>query len=284
MLFEGYNSCPPNAIVLMGSFIKSSENPFTLKTKLAQLADVIEPYECIKQETDIVFVPSLDDPSTANILPRPPLPNCLWKDFQKKVPRAIFATNPCRLQYCTQQITVCRADLVTKFCRNTIHFPKSGQLEDHVRFFPFRFLTFPSFSSSVDKKKKNTFSVCSDAHLPRDTNTSMSSHASNVLAIRCCAQSLSTTRFDCYRRSKPRFPYHSARVHGDKHGKFVNKINTCCRLTNCIHCRGLFQSRNSLLKCTSLQAEPLKTLKFQATQTNEIFNKMLYCTVHRGDH
>ncbi|XP_037034070.1 DNA polymerase epsilon subunit 2 [Bradysia coprophila] len=131
MLFSGYNSCPPSAIVLMGSFIKSSENPFTLKAKLAELADVIEPYMGIKQDTDIVFVPSLDDPATANILPRPPLPNCLWKDFQKKVPRAIFATNPCRLQYCTQQIVVCRADLVTKFCRNTIHFPKSGQLEDH---------------------------------------------------------------------------------------------------------------------------------------------------------
>lgn len=116
----------------MGSFIRSSENPFTLKSKLAQLAEVIDPYESIKQETDIVFVPSLDDPAAANILPRPPLPKCLWKDFQKKIPRSIFATNPCRLQYCTQQIVVCRADLVTKFCRNTIYFPQTGQLEDHV--------------------------------------------------------------------------------------------------------------------------------------------------------
>ncbi len=132
MLFDGYNSCPPSAIVLMGSFIKSSENPFTLKSKLAELAEVIEPYGCIKRDTDIVFVPSMDDPATANILPRPPLPQYLWRDFQKKFPRAIFATNPCRLQYCTQQIVVCRADLVTKFCRNTIHFPKAGQLEDHV--------------------------------------------------------------------------------------------------------------------------------------------------------
>lgn len=132
VLFCGYNDCPPTAIVLMGPFIKAFENPFLLKTKLNALAELIVSCDRLKAETDIVLVPSLDDPTAVNILPRPPLPESLCADFKKKIPRTILATNPCRLQYCTQQIVVCRADLVTKFCRNTIHFPDNGQLEDHV--------------------------------------------------------------------------------------------------------------------------------------------------------
>lgn len=50
----------------------------------------------------------------------------------KKVPNAIMATNPCRIQYCTQEIVVVREDLVTKMCRNNIHFPSEGEIPDHV--------------------------------------------------------------------------------------------------------------------------------------------------------
>lgn len=116
----------------MGPFIKASENPLLLKSKLLILSDMLANCENLKKETDIVFVPSLVDPTAVNILPRPPLPDSLCADFKKKIPRTILATNPCRLQYCSQQIVVCRADLVTKLCRNTVHFPESGQLEDHV--------------------------------------------------------------------------------------------------------------------------------------------------------
>lgn len=133
VLFAGYNDCPPTAIVLMGPFIKASECPALLKTKLTLLANCLEPFDLLRKETDFVFVPSIDDPTSVNILPRPPLPEALCADFRKRVPRTILATNPCRLQYCTQQIVVCRADLVTKFCRNTIHFPSDGNLEEHVR-------------------------------------------------------------------------------------------------------------------------------------------------------
>lgn len=105
---------------LMGLFIKSSETPLTLKAKLARLADIVQLYENIKQDTDIVFVLSLDDPATATTIAEK------FMIFRKKIPRAIFATSPFRLQYCTQ---MCRDDLMTKFC---IHFPQTGRLEDHV--------------------------------------------------------------------------------------------------------------------------------------------------------
>ncbi|XP_058812218.1 DNA polymerase epsilon subunit 2 [Topomyia yanbarensis] len=131
MLLQGYNQFPPVAIVLMGPFAKLNENVYSLKGRFQALGDILAGCERLKMETDVVLVPSCDDPAAANILPRPPLPECLVGDLKKRYPRVVLASNPCRLQYCTQQIVVCRADLVTKLCRNTIYFPKSGQLEDH---------------------------------------------------------------------------------------------------------------------------------------------------------
>lgn len=133
MLLIGYNEIPPIAIVLMGPFLRNATNPYQLKSKLQALGEIIS-NNCLmlKKETDIILVPALEDPAAPNILPRPPLPEYLCADFKKLVPRTVLATNPCRLQYCTQQIVVCRADLITKLCRNTIHFPDSGRLEDHV--------------------------------------------------------------------------------------------------------------------------------------------------------
>lgn len=133
MLLIGYNESPPVAIVLMGPFLRGESNPHLLKTKLQTLGEIINT-NCLilKKETDIILVPALEDPATPAIMPRPPLPDTLCADFKRLVPRTVLASNPCRLQYCTQQIVVCRADLITKLCRNTIHFPESGQLESHV--------------------------------------------------------------------------------------------------------------------------------------------------------
>lgn len=63
-----------------------------------------------------------------------PIPKSLAQDLLKKVPRTKLVTNPCRLQYCTQQILVCRTDLLTKLCRNAIKFPTEGDLGEHVRY------------------------------------------------------------------------------------------------------------------------------------------------------
>lgn len=133
ILFDGYNDIPPVAIVLMGPFIRNLTNPIDLKQKLKTLGEMIS-NNCptLKKQTDLILVPSLDDPIAPLILPRIGLAESLCGDLKQLVPRTILATNPCRLQYCTQQIVVCRADLVTKLCRNTINFPNVGKLEDHV--------------------------------------------------------------------------------------------------------------------------------------------------------
>lgn len=134
-LFVGYNDMPPVAIIMMGPFIRNLTSPSQLKTKLQLLGEIIS-NNCpvLKKHTDLVLVPALDDPVAPVILPRVGLPESLCAPLKRLVPRTILASNPCRLQYCTQQIVVCRADLVTKLCRNTINFPDAGKLEDHVIF------------------------------------------------------------------------------------------------------------------------------------------------------
>lgn len=136
-LFLGFDDSPPTAIVMMGPFQKNKENASVLRSKFALLGEIIESTFTLKNETDIVLVPDAEDPTAANILPRPPLPTVVVQDLMKKCKRIVLASNPCRLQYCTQQIVVCRMDLLRKLCRNTVKFPESGELSDHVSYLRF---------------------------------------------------------------------------------------------------------------------------------------------------
>lgn len=54
---------------------------------------------------------------------RPGIPSSFLGDFPKKVPNAIFTSNPCRIQYCSQEIVVFREDIISKMCRNSIYTP-----------------------------------------------------------------------------------------------------------------------------------------------------------------
>lgn len=56
----------------------------------------------------------------------------MTEEFRKKVSTAVFTSNPCRIQYCTQEIVVFREDIVTKMCRNCVKFPEDGDVPKHV--------------------------------------------------------------------------------------------------------------------------------------------------------
>ena len=55
---------------------------------------------------------------------RPPLPEFIRQEFIQRIPAGIFTSNPCRIQYGTQEIVVLREDILTKMCRNALHFPE----------------------------------------------------------------------------------------------------------------------------------------------------------------
>ncbi|XP_053620479.1 DNA polymerase epsilon subunit 2 [Plodia interpunctella] len=135
-LFSGFNDFSPMAIVLMGEFLSCPygyEHSTQLKSALTNLADIINQFSRLKETCKFIFIPGRGDPAAANILPRPPIPNSITTDIRDKLgDSVIFTTNPCRIQYCTQELIILRQDLVMKMCRNSIHFPETGDIPDHL--------------------------------------------------------------------------------------------------------------------------------------------------------
>ncbi|OWK53763.1 DNA polymerase epsilon subunit 2 [Lonchura striata] len=128
MMFSGYSSAPPTCFFFCGNF---SSAPYgknqiqSLKGSLKALADIICEYPSIHKSSRFVFVPGPEDPGPGSILPRPPLAENITQEFRQLVPFSVFTTNPCRVQYCTQEIIIFREDLVNKMCRNCVRFPNS---------------------------------------------------------------------------------------------------------------------------------------------------------------
>ncbi|KAJ3613886.1 hypothetical protein NHX12_020130 [Muraenolepis orangiensis] len=67
-----------------------------------------------------------EDPGPSTILPRPPLADHITEDFRQRIPFSVFTTNPCRIQYCSQEIVIIREDLVNKMCRNCVRMPTNS--------------------------------------------------------------------------------------------------------------------------------------------------------------
>ncbi|XP_054581335.1 DNA polymerase epsilon subunit 2 isoform X4 [Eptesicus fuscus] len=128
-MFSGYSPAPPTCFILCGNFLSApygKNHVQALKDSLKTLADIICEYPNIHQSSRFVFVPGPEDPGFGSILPRPPLAESITNEFRQRVPFSVFTTNPCRIQYCTQEIIVFREDLVNKMCRNCVRFPSSN--------------------------------------------------------------------------------------------------------------------------------------------------------------
>ncbi|XP_018411759.1 PREDICTED: DNA polymerase epsilon subunit 2 [Nanorana parkeri] len=129
VMFSGYSTAPPTCFIFCGNF---SSAPYgktqikSLKDSFKSLADVICEYPNIHKSSRFVFVPGPEDPGPSFILPRPPIAEHITEEFRQRIPFSIFTTNPCRIQYCTQEMIVLREDLVNKMCRNCVRFPSNS--------------------------------------------------------------------------------------------------------------------------------------------------------------
>uniref|UniRef100_A0A8D0G7S3 DNA polymerase epsilon subunit n=1 Tax=Sphenodon punctatus TaxID=8508 RepID=A0A8D0G7S3_SPHPU len=138
-MFSGYAAAPPTCFFFCGNF---SSAPYgknkiqSLKGRNALAAgDLVYPgfspslnlYKLsLIYSSRFVFVPGPKDPGPGSILQRPPLAENITDEFRQQVPFSVFTTNPCRVQFCTQEIILFREDLVNKMCRNCIRFPSSN--------------------------------------------------------------------------------------------------------------------------------------------------------------
>ncbi|KAK3092347.1 hypothetical protein FSP39_001653 [Pinctada imbricata] len=134
VLFTGYCDMPPTCFILCGNFLSSPQggkHVKVLKDCLHTFTELVLEFPSIAENSRFLFVPGPQDPGPATILPRTPIPNYVTEEVTRKLPLATFTTNPCRIQYCTQEIVVFREDIVTKMCRNCVKFPSDNDVPSH---------------------------------------------------------------------------------------------------------------------------------------------------------
>ena len=136
-MFDAYDAQDviPGLIVFMGDF---TSTPFGLthcdftayKEGFDRLADMLEDYPRLRQESRFVFVPGPGDPGLNAALPRPGLQPSLVGALLEKVPRARFASNPAKIRYFSQDLVFFRDDLQAKMRRNCLIPPDDGKLPE----------------------------------------------------------------------------------------------------------------------------------------------------------
>ncbi|EDO40154.1 predicted protein [Nematostella vectensis] len=125
-LLTGYSTMPPSLFILCGNFNSQPYGPDQykiLKESLQVFASMVAEFPSLVEQSRFLFIPGPQDPGPGNILPRPPIPESLRQVVTTKIPNATFASNPCRIQYCTQEVVIFREDLTNKMCRNSLHLP-----------------------------------------------------------------------------------------------------------------------------------------------------------------
>jgi len=126
VLLSGYSQMPPTVFIICGNFLSQpygSKHQTVLKNGFKELANLINMFPSIIESSRFLFVPGPQDPGPGNILPRPPISKFITEEIRNKIPFCDFLSNPCRLQYCSQEFTIFREDLINKMCRNSIHLP-----------------------------------------------------------------------------------------------------------------------------------------------------------------
>lgn len=84
------------------------------------------PNSVTQAESKFVFVPGPGDAGPAHVLPRPPLARFLTADLREALPDAVFASNPCRIRYGTQELVLFRDDIEQRMRRQVLVHP-SGE-------------------------------------------------------------------------------------------------------------------------------------------------------------
>lgn len=122
-LLDGYSTSPPVAYILCGNFCSRPKQPDTMQLMdqgFRWLSNQLNEFKDAYQNTQFIFVPGPDDPFVNMVLPRPALPPSFFKHLQP-IENCVFASNPARIQYASQEIVVFRENIIEKMCKHTIN-------------------------------------------------------------------------------------------------------------------------------------------------------------------
>ncbi|PWW80173.1 hypothetical protein C7212DRAFT_273799 [Tuber magnatum] len=147
-VFSEYEMEPPLVVVLMGNFCSvamgSSGGSVGYKEYFDQLASLLQDFPALTASSTFIFVPGDNDPwastfsgGASTTLPRKPIPEIFATRVKRVFTQSrgtnsiVWASNPCRIGYFTQEIVICRDDIFSRFQRNSINFHKSDHpMED----------------------------------------------------------------------------------------------------------------------------------------------------------
>ncbi|KAI8062723.1 DNA polymerase alpha/epsilon subunit B-domain-containing protein [Gongronella butleri] len=133
-IFEKYeNEKIPFAFILIGNFSSGQTanaglNPQQYRDNFNHLAELIGQFKAIATQSRFIVVPGAQDPWGGNLLPQTPIPDLFTTRLRQKVKHITFASNPCRIRYCTQDIVLFREDIQNRLWRNALIHPN---IEDH---------------------------------------------------------------------------------------------------------------------------------------------------------
>ncbi|CAF0760702.1 unnamed protein product [Rotaria sp. Silwood1] len=133
-LFDGFAEQPPFAFIFCGNFLsRPTANLYIndLSDAFKSFAKLVAKYPDICERAHFIFVPGPQDRHAPKIYPRAPFPPSINDILKKRIRHLHLATNPVRIQYCTQEIVIFREDLLQKLCRYCIKLP-SDNLPMHL--------------------------------------------------------------------------------------------------------------------------------------------------------
>jgi DNA polymerase epsilon subunit 2 len=116
----------PLTFVLMGSFISipfpANGYSTVYKAHWDALADILSQFPRLTTDCAFVFIPGPNDPWTTSpgCLPRKGIPEAFTNRIRRICRDARFVSNPCRLGYFSQEISVFRSDIADSLLRNRV--------------------------------------------------------------------------------------------------------------------------------------------------------------------
>ncbi|KAL8240096.1 hypothetical protein R6Q59_013451 [Mikania micrantha] len=136
-VLDGYEDVDvvPSLFVLMGNFCSrpfniSNNSISSIRSSFAKLGKMIGSHQRLKEQSRFLFIPGPDDAGPSTVLPRCALPKYITEELQKHIPNAIFASNPCRIKFYTQEIVFFRQDLLYRMRRSCLIPPSTEETSD----------------------------------------------------------------------------------------------------------------------------------------------------------
>lgn len=141
-MLDGFDHMPtpPLMLILMGDFCSHAFGQYandrdTFRRLFDELAVVFSAFPHVLSRMHVVVIPGPNDPGSAAVLPRSPIPAFFLNRLASPdvCPTFTSTTNPCRLRYFTQDILLFRQDVSRRLRRASMVPPSGdGSIHEHV--------------------------------------------------------------------------------------------------------------------------------------------------------